>query len=315
MISNTSTIKDQEPIFNYEILTQFNRHRITHIYHDKLDRVFNLYRSMSHFKRIYKDFMLDIKSESKEPYFCVGAEYTFLWKNSHTAKFRCEEVIDEENIKILQLYFYDIEPNEFRYKVYYKFSRSTCDEYTYFYLDSVFNNLQALSFYQISFSSNDMKKLFKHIDDYIIRNNEKHEQVESIILDISLSDLWKVITDWKIFKKHVPIIADSIEYERSSDSRVSLIKLIYNNDDKEYYLKVLKNELGEFSGDYQLNLFSSSKSFTKQRMHFKVVEMSGKCLLVFKHIYSKYISESVLRDLSENKKEILRMLKKSLKIV
>jgi hypothetical protein len=301
--------------FTLEILTKYNKVRVTHVFQDNIERVFHMFRSIKHYKRVFKGFFEDIKCvKGDEKNFSTGSEYKSFWKETSN-KIRVEDIKETENFKELHMVFYDIGPDKFRYWVTYRFYKSTTEEYTFWYYDLLFESAEALNYHKLNFSDSDCIKLFKNMDRYLYSNPEGLEQEESIVLNYDFKELWAIITDWKSFRQHVPIIADSVEFERGSDQRISLIKLHYSNDKSEYYLRVLKSELSDNSGDYELVLFSSNNSFASQEMRFKLLSLGEKStMLIFKHVFSKYVKNKVIKDLSDNKREILRMLKKSLSV-
>jgi hypothetical protein len=305
--------KEHNPdTFYQELLMKLNKCRVSHIFYDNIDRVYNLFKSIKHYKSMHKGYFEDIMCiNGNENDFSSGSEYKSFWKDTEN-KFRVEDIVNTENFKEIHIHFYDIGDYDHRFRVMYKFYNNTTDDYTYWCYDIVFNSSQALSYYQQTFNDNDCIKLFKNFDKYLYTGTTNIEQVESIVLDIGFKDVWNTITDWKTFQKHVPIIADSVEYERSSDQRISLIKLVYKHDKSEYYLRVLRFVLDSYSGDYDLLLFSSNSKFASQEMRFKVISLVEKTLLVFKHVFSKFVKTKVLKDLSQNKKEILTTLKKSM---
>jgi hypothetical protein len=314
MSTNTSSISQEEvPNFNYEILMKYNKLRVTHVFTEDIEHIFSLYKTVKHFKGIHGSFIekIDYMNSTGES-FTVGSIYSFTWKNSFPVKILIEDIVETPTVKSLQLYAYDFEPHEFKFRITYTFHKSTTDNYTYYYFDSIFFTLQALSFHQVMLNNNDMKRLFMNFDSYISSDAVAVDQVESIIISVTIQKLWDVITDWKTFQQRVPIIADRVEYEKGND-RVMLMKLLYKGDRDEYFLKVLEYKINDYEGEYQLLLYSSNNSFSNQEMHFKLVSLGDNCLLVFKHVFTTYVKCSMLEEFSKNKREILVMLKKSFK--
>jgi hypothetical protein len=301
--------------FNYEILTQHNILKNSYLFEDNIDRVYYFFKSVPHLKEMSKDIISDIICVKGTPdYYSVGSVYKFIWKNSWSVELIVEDMVNTPEYKTIQIYYYDIRPSDYRYRVTMKFYRTTVDGFTYFTYDLKFTSPQSLSFYQVNFNTNESRKLLTGYDGYISTNPECLEQVESIVLNTSMKKIWDIITDWKVFQKHVPIIASRIEYERNCEGEIVLIKLNYNNDKTEYYLKVIKSCLKKYAGEFSLLLFSSSKSFPSQELHFNIIEINdSKCLLIFKHVFINYVNCKIIAELSINKKDILKTLKSSLK--
>jgi hypothetical protein len=302
-----SSSTQEEENFNYEILLEQNRLRISHVFNQDIQHIFNLYRSVEHYKQMYGIFLDNIVClKGNEKYFTTGSEYSFTYKGQFPSKILFEDIIETETCKSIQFFAYDL-PNEFKFRIIYKFFKNTTDGFTYFYFDNVFFSLQALSFHRINFNNKDSLKLSKHLEHYIAATGV-FEQVESIVIKIGFKELWSVVTDWKEFKKRVPIIADYIE----DDSDGFYMRLRYSGDKAEYFLQVLKNNnTDDCLGDFELRLSSSNSDFTSQEMHFKVVALDDKCLLVFKHVFKSHVNCNILTDLSDNKREILKMLRAS----
>jgi hypothetical protein len=309
------SIRDEEKKhFNFEILTKHNMIKVSHIFDEAIERVYYFYTSLMKFKEIYKDFLSDVVCINGDPSnYSIGSAYNFTWKNSFSVRFIVENIINKPHFKAVQVYYYEVEPKEFRYRCIYKFYKNTVENYTYYSYDFIFGSPPALSFFQVNFNTDDNKRLLNTIDNFVYSNAEGLEQVESIILNNDIKKVWSIITDWKVFQQHVPIIADQVEYEKDCENKIVLIKLRFESDKTEYFLKVLKSNVNKYDGEYRLLLFTMNSSFPNQELFFNVISLNdNQCLLTFKHMFLTYVKPAVISDLSDNKKDILKMLKKSL---
>jgi hypothetical protein len=311
----TTQNKPKIDYYNYEILTESNIVRSSYIFNESMERVFLFTTSITHYKQIYKSIISDIICLKGNPEaFTIGSEYKFKYKNEHSVRLLIEDKIETPDYKSVLIYYYDIQPSEFRYKLNLKFYKDTVEKrFTYYTYDFMFSSPQSFKFYEANFNARELKKLLIEMDEYFHSNSEGLEQVESIVLNTSMKKVWDIITDWKVFQKHVPIIASRIEYERNCEGEIALIKLYYDNDKTEYYLKVKRLCLKNYVGEFSLLLFTSSKSFPSQEFHFNVIEINtNRCMLIFKHVFLKYVNSQMIEELSINKKEILNILRKSL---
>jgi hypothetical protein len=147
--------------------------------------------------------------------------------------------------------------------------------------------------------------IFAKMKDCLKMTTVNLEQTESIIVDVSRELLWKCITDWRVFAKLVPGLANEVVYRGDPRSVGSL--MFIKTDSLQCNLRVIKSEKLEFV----LESFASQPVSPLQELIFNFYEIDeNKTYLCFKHKFKEAIEFKYFKNLVENKKQILLNLKK-----
>ena len=160
---------------------------------------------------------------------------------------------------------------------------------------------KTMDFYINCYNYNETGQVYAKMN--ILLQNYKITHEESIIIPIGFNKLWKIITDWKVFQKFAPSLAESVEYDITGS-----IILKFPKDDNTYYMNILKCDKKDDYAVYELCLNSN---MPLQELHFKIINIDdNNCLLKYTNLlYSKNNNFNLL---IKNKKDILFQLRTSL---
>ena len=179
------------------------------------------------------------------------------------------------------------------------------------YLQTSLSNNQIENFYL------DRLDMCKKLDTYLKNSNDNLYSVESIIIKRNQTYIWDVLSDWNLFKDHVPFIADRVVYEGAKSIIGSKIKLMWESMKVECVLNIVKSEGNDKKmSNWVIELECSSDAKPKlpsQNLIFNVSKLSDKSTFVlFKHEFKEPIEHAYFQSLVKKKKNILNSLKKSL---
>jgi hypothetical protein len=298
--------KNNTPELSYEILTQYNKFIVTHVFKYDIDDLFNIFIQPENYRDLHKPHITKFKKAKGENKLnSVGSEFQYIWSGEKHCRFRVKEVIDTPNFKSILLY-YQVEP-KFVYNIKYNFYKNTTEPCTYFIYEIIFDTFQALSHHQINFNSEEKEAMINNYYHLLTKVVKETEQVESIVLDSDINSLWALLHDWKKFHQLAPSIADEVDYEEVCNDDVR-IRLKFNCN-IEHVLKLISKYKDDYSVEYILTLLNVEKTIP-QDVYFNVISLNGyQCLFSFKHVFKRKIDSSFLEGLSKGKRKILEQLK------
>jgi hypothetical protein len=285
--------------------------RVNYVFEASLERVFQMIKDPVSFTEVYSPFLTNLECLSGENIFTdVGAEFKYTWKNNLTIYFKIKAVVDELNYKMINSHYHAVEPTKFQYNIIFKLYPVSTQMKTIMSLEVEFDSQDALNFYMLALNDSEKLSCLKNKENFLLKQLDL-KQEESVILPVNIKKVWDIVTDWKVFKKHVPDLAEEIEYEYDKDNVVEFVRLKLSKE-KEQCLKVVKKEFGEQEGIYMLTIDDNNSPTQEVILNLIFIDNS-KCLLVFRHNFLVPVRYKSIQTLSENKKAILKTLKKSLK--
>jgi hypothetical protein len=293
-----------------EIIEKKNKLHIPYVFNEHIERVYYYFTNTDLYQVMHQRFMWEFRcSMGINKLDSLGSEFEFKWRPNITAHFRIVDVINTPHEKSINCYYFNVIPTEFKYHLIYRFHYSTVEKKTYFSYDLIFNTIQALSYFQSVFDAQENVQLFTDIENHLKITPYLLEQEESVILSENIDNIWNVISNWKLFRESVPLIADSVEYDKCNIEGAMIVMRF--NDDREYNLAVRKCWRDVLSGEYVLEMLWSKPATPRHYIVLNVQELLGKCIVLFKHIFIEAVGASELASLGRMKIEILKMLKKS----
>ncbi len=157
--------------------------------------------------------------------------------------------------------------------------------------------------------------LCRCIETYLNNNINIYSNIESIIIRKKQFLIWKIVTDWNLFKEYSLYLAESIRYEGSKDKVGTKIILNSSSENREIemLIKSIKNEENDFSWDFILDLNDSSPGIPSYEIHISVVKISeNSSIFHYKHLFKHHVEREFLESLKKEKEKILTTLKKNL---
>ena len=246
----------------------------------------------------------------------MGAEFKITWNNYRSIFVRVDEVVEEEHYKRL-VQNINTEPTDMEYSFVYHFYKVSIDDSTCLKLEITYEGGKGVQMKRshmeaLSQEREDMMKRFQHYFNKVYKAQCK--QFESLIYDCKVKDLWKIVTNWKIFKKLVPEICEEIQH--NNDNTSDNFTVVWNKTkSKISSMKVLKSEYNENDNIYEHNLlcFNNPPEIPDQELHFKIIKVNNcMCLLEYKHVFLMNVDSESLSKVSAGKKNILLKLKNSI---
>ncbi len=168
---------------------------------------------------------------------------------------------------------------------------------------------------QLESLSQEIMDLCRCIETHLNNNINFYSNIESIIIRKKQFLIWKIVTDWDLFKEYSFYLAESIRYEGRKHKVGSKIILNWSSENREIQMliKSIKNEENNFSWELILELTDSCPKIPSYEIHINVVKISENSSIVhYKHIFKQHIEREFLESLKKEKEKILITLKKNL---
>jgi ribosome-associated toxin RatA of RatAB toxin-antitoxin module len=284
-----------------------------YVFKDHIDRVWDCFKSPEIYVEALKQQANTMTITKGSDYSEVGTTVEFNWKNEIFNVFEVKEVINTKNYKMNKLYSTKLEPLDFKYTYINHFYWNTHDQTTLYKNELIFENFDALKIIDFKFNKQEKFNLCKYIESYLSQKLDDLFQYESILINVDLDTLWQVVTDWRLFQRHVPFIAEEINIQGNPTDVGAVINVRHNAKNNKYSLKVLKVENEIDKKEYDLELFDAQPVCPKQILKFSLLAINkNHTLLSFKHEFKEMIKHNLINSIAEEKKNILLELKKKL---
>ena len=167
---------------------------------------------------------------------------------------------------------------------------------------------------QIEFLKLERKQILQKYDDYFKKKVDQFSyNVESIIIKNNFFSIWKIITDWNLFQKYVPIIAESVAYEGEKLNGGSKIYLHWKSKNVSCTLKIIGYVVNNLDHVFELELFEGEPKLPLQKLTLCLKKLDENfCFLFFRHLFLEPIEFHDIENLSKTKRNILVILKNAL---
>jgi hypothetical protein len=240
----------------------------------------------------------------------VGAEFSFVWKKLIKMFFRTVEYTETSDFSKVRWIVYKTEPHTLEYYL------------TYFLYQDITGNYNTMVMeweyyveFNVSQSDQDTKKrenisIYSAIDKYLSQEENKTLQEECIYIESDLNIIWKIISNFKIFQRLVPIICKSVVYSGDIISGTK-VTMFFDCKNKAYVVMNIKSIIvRESLCRLTYECFEGNPPVPKQEIVWTVEEKEGGfCLVSFRHYYEEVLKQDSLIQTSKLKKKILQTLK------
>jgi len=173
-----------------------------------------LIKSFDNLLLLIPDASVKLEYEEGSDSYTKGNRFIAYYQKYLKATYVVEEVIDEDNYKKLSLNCIKIVPWASTYLYNYILYRCTNNNNTLFTVELVYHSDPKLSPDHYKLLEKDREDFLKSINSHLSANIENLYQIESVILESSLEEIWNIISNWKTFKNLVPIIAEKSKIRR-----------------------------------------------------------------------------------------------------
>jgi hypothetical protein len=287
--------------------------RTCYVYKDSIERVFNVLTDNPSMFSLFKDHSKNMHFSKGKGFSEEGSILEFNWKDLFNIKIKVEHIFDGKNEKRLFLHGYKVIPLNITYWTNYLLYRSTCDNYTVLIFEDVAGDNKSFSIIDEAYTINEKLSIGKQIKNILKNNTINLFQEESLVINIDIEYVWKVITDWEIFKLLVPSIGEHIEYEGKSTKIGSYLTIKFENYKNYNKLRVIKSNINGKFREYDLEYVDGIPKNPLQIIQFKLIVINKNCTyLSFKHDFKEPVSFESIVKLGTEKQKILSILKNKL---
>ena len=323
-IQNNQIIPDvNNNISNLNVQNQNKQKKFyfTYIFKESLERIYNFFNKLDNYNNeCFNRFFSNISYSKNDKLDEKGNLFNFEWKNKYKIQTMC---IKQNKTSISKSFIHKtISVSQLPYGnilLKFKFFYNSCENYTLFTFESEFDNPIEIEINNYNETlNNDFDFICKEIELILHKDLNGLEQIESVIINNKLKNVWNFILDFEYCfnscYKSLNSTRLSVENEKGEkiknikegniirvikdDIVISslIIKTINENDDKcEVIMESSENK--KFNNDYIII------EQTSQIMCKKLKE--NVTFLMIKHIGHEYISDEKLNALSIIKKKIL----------
>jgi hypothetical protein len=144
--------------------------------------------------------------------FKINSILNFQWKSIFECRFEVKEILETEFYKKIFFDSYTFYPFQFKYQVIYNLYWNSDEESTLFIHELICEVNNRMFQNDQEQNLKERQVMFNKVDEMLNNDLSVMYQEEGIILDINLNELWRIVTDWRIFKEYVPQIFLEITY-------------------------------------------------------------------------------------------------------
>jgi hypothetical protein len=281
-----------------------------------IERVFKLLIDIEKTLPIFKDIIENFKILKGNNTYELNSQFIFLLFGHTHLEVKCLKI---ENLDYFKKVTYAVKCLEYRlkYEFSYCFYANTFDNSTCLVWDFVPENPKfLLSKFLVNYYETVQKIFISRWKVLLEKNSDKLIQFESILIHNTRQKVWEIVTNWRIFQKIVPIIADEVIYEGEPLEVGTKLTLIWNGKNVNCVMQVKRVKIRERFWEYCLEIIDGRPKLPNQEIKFILTEFSEDyTFVVFKHEYKQHLKGEIIDSISKDKKKILTQLKKFMKII
>lgn len=289
------------------------KYTLSYVYNHSIEKVWKVLKDVDLLERVDPNLKFEIKFLKKSCSWQVGSVYSITSINSFELIAKVKKIVEEKEFKQIQVKNKMIQPLQHDYYNTISLYYDTIQSLTMLLHEIEYEeNFNPLFIEKMNATRDDF---LKKINDYLNSFNDYFIQEESIVLEINRKCVWEIVSNWNIFKKLVPFIADDIKYEGDPQIQGTEVRLIWVTKKIECFLKVERVSIDKDSKiwEYSLLCYKGVPAVPEQEIIFKIVRIDKNyTFLEFKHIFKHSIRKEVLEITAQNKKKILQTLKEKI---
>lgn len=289
--------------------------RVSHKFDFHIDEVFKVMTNPLFFKDTSPIFE-NAKFSMGEDFLKIGSELLI-----DEPKFILELRIKVKDIKIDNFYkmlsvtHTYTKPNQLNCLINYHFTWNILESSTILMAETFYEEKHDMEKLECKNRDKGRNKFFDSIKKVLVKINKNLVQTESIIINQRIEIVWEVISDLRNFIKHVPIIGYKVEYEGDPKEIETKVHVYFQTQDREHHMKIIQVENNPDKKEYTLKFYAGIPKSPKQNLKFSIIKVDeSSCLVDFIHVYKKCVKYYLLEKISEEKKNILNLLKNSLEV-
>ena len=331
MSENNNIINKKREDFIQTLLKSNNlkqsnlKYYFTYTFKESLDNIYSTFSNVKTFNNeIFLNFFSNISFSHSENLDEEGNILKFCWKNFYNIQLLCTQKTSSKNFKSFTVKTISI--SEFvngNFSLKCKFFYNSCERNTLLVLEFFFDFDIGYELFKEEISNNELINICNNIDEIEMKSKKNIEQIESIIINSNINNVWNLITDFeKCFNgnyKNINVVKLIVVNEKGE--KIIGNKLIIGN-----IIKVIKDEnktisdliitdikIDKESCYYKIEMetknnekFNNDFIILKQNVIIGVKKLEENIsFLYIKHLTKDFISDEKLNTLSLIKKKLL----------
>ncbi len=286
----------------------------SYMFDERIERVVSLWTNSLVYKNLYSNFLEEINFIKGESFAEKGAKTIARCKLDLTFQMEVMDVEKREDYTKIVLDHSLIDNNTQKLKSteIHHFYWNTVQCQTILITEIVVYEETFYNYLKTEKNEEERMNIYKKFDDYIKRMPYCYEQAESVIIQKDQETIWPVITNFELFKNYAPGLGDYVKYDGDPLKENTILHVYFNDNTKEFHLKVIKHYIEEEKRVYGLSYFAGLPKAPCQDLFFILIKFAeNKSLLIFKHVFNKYVKFKLIKKIADEKKQLLKTLKES----
>ncbi len=289
------------------------KYTLSYVYNHDINKVWKGVKDVSQLGKIDPNINIEVNFLKGSCSWKKGSIYTLTSLNSYQAIVEVIQAIENEEFKLIQ----------YKSKVILPFNHEYINTVSLYY-DSILSSTKVV--HELLYEENTdqefikmmnivRNEFLKKINDYLNNSYQFFSQEESLVLELNRKCLWEIVSNWNIFKKLVPFIADLVIYDGNPQVKGTNLRLKWLKKNIECFLKVERVSIEKDSDiwEYSLLCYKGVPAVPEQEIIFKIVRIDKYfSFLEFKHVFKQSIKSEILESISQDKKKILQTLKEKI---
>ena len=205
----------------------------SYIFDEELNRIYECFvNPQLNSGVVYNNLVTQLKFIKGDRFDELNSEFSFIWKNYYEIKMIVDDVKNNQNYRTYTNRSFYIDKLSLQIYIKYNFIWDTIQRKTLLILEIGFNDEFFKDLIKNDFNQSDVLNMCKNVENYLINITRGLEIRNSFLLNTSIEEIWKIISDPTIFfsisgKKLIPIFKDKEE------SLNSILEFYDANDKQE----------------------------------------------------------------------------------
>jgi hypothetical protein len=288
------------------------------IFRDEMEHVYNILKDISvtspWVNLMEENLSTDLTFTKGENSYEVGNEFYCLWKKILRVYFRVVEMSISEDSAICRWHVYKSDPVDIPYFFSYYFQRNTEDNSTVLQVESLFCNREFnMSRQDIEMIQEERKTMYQILEKCVFQCEKINLQNESIGIKTNIMNISRILLNFKLFHKMVPIICERVDYKGEEVDEDTNIKFHWEGRVKMSIDIKIKKILRDDTRTLIIYECSDGRQHVPaQQVEWEVIRVDEENSFInFRHNFTEKINKKMLDSISREKKLILQNLKKA----
>ena len=299
------------------------KYYFTYTFKESLNNIYSTFSNIKTFNNeIFSNLYSNISFSHSENLDEEGNILKFCWKNFYNIQLLCTQKTTSKNFKSFTVKSISI--SEFingNFSLKCKFFYNSCERNTLLVLEFFFDYDIGYELFKEEVSNNGLINICNNIDEIEIKSKKNIEQIESIIINSNIKDVWNLITDFEKcfsgnYKNVIKLNVVNEKGEKIIGNELligNVIKVIKDDNKIISDLVITDIKIDKENFYYKIEMetknnekFNNDFIILKQNVIFGVKKLEENIsFLYIKHLTKDFISDEKLNTLSLIKKKLL----------